>query len=64
RQHGYFGSDEAWLGLRAKLSGRAMENTVAVFNTLIDALARTELHPIMVDADANDLLVDLAELAM
>ncbi|NYZ51854.1 hypothetical protein HCY93_50960, partial [Escherichia coli] len=29
-----------------------------------DALARTEQHPIMVDADANDLLVDLAELAM
>nr|WP_227521808.1 hypothetical protein [Klebsiella pneumoniae] len=43
----------------AILSGRAMENPVAVFNTLIDALARTELHPIMVDADANDLLVDL-----
>ncbi|MDV1811062.1 plasmid replication protein, CyRepA1 family [Enterobacter hormaechei] len=64
RQHDYFGFDEATQGLRAVLSGRAMENPVAVFNTLIDALARTELHPIMVDADANDLLVDLAELAM
>ncbi|HBX8014070.1 TPA: origin of replication binding family protein [Klebsiella pneumoniae] len=64
RQHDYFGFDEATQGLRAILSGRAMENPVAVFNTLIDALARTELHPIMVDADANDLLVDLAELAM
>ncbi|MGK6847497.1 hypothetical protein ACKU5V_027190 [Klebsiella pneumoniae] len=41
-----------------------MENPVGVFNTLIDALARTEEHAIMVDADANDLLVDLAELAM
>ncbi len=58
RQHDYFGFDEATQGLRAILSGRAMENPVAVFNTLIDALARTELHPIMVDADANDLLVD------
>ncbi|EHB7583716.1 origin of replication binding family protein [Escherichia coli] len=64
RQHDYFGFDEATQGLRAVLSGRAMENPVAVFNTLIDALARTEQHPIMVDADANDLLVDLAELAM
>ncbi|WP_407261579.1 hypothetical protein [Klebsiella quasipneumoniae] len=65
RQHDYFGFDEATQGLRAILSGRAMENPVAVFNTLIDALARTELHPIMVDADANDLLVGrLAELAM
>ncbi|EBK3072106.1 origin of replication binding family protein [Salmonella enterica] len=64
RQHDYFGFDEATQGLRAILSGKAMENPVAVFNTLIDALARTELHPIMVDADANDLLVDLAELAM
>ncbi|GHC81083.1 hypothetical protein GCM10010136_34460 [Limoniibacter endophyticus] len=49
----YFGFDEATQGLRAILSGRAMENPVAVFNTLIDALARTELHPIMVDADAD-----------
>ncbi|MCB4234033.1 origin of replication binding family protein, partial [Klebsiella pneumoniae] len=44
RQHDYFGFDEATQGLRAILSGRAMENPVAVFNTLIDALARTELH--------------------
>lgn len=63
-QHDFFGLDEATQGLRAILSGRAMENPVGVFNTLIDALARTEQHPIMVDADANDLLVDLAELAM
>ena len=41
RQHDYFGFDEATQGLRAVLSGRAMENPVAVFNTLIDALART-----------------------
>lgn len=64
RQHDFLGLDEATQGLRAILSGRAMENPVAVFNTLIDALAKTERHPIMVDADANDLLVDLAELAM
>lgn len=64
RQHDFFGFDEATQGLRAILSGRAMENPVGVFNTLIDSLARTEQHPIMVDADANDLLVDLAELAM
>lgn len=64
RQHDFFGFDEATQGLRAILAGRAMENPVGVFNTLIDALARTEEHAIMVDADANDLLVDLAELAM
>jgi putative DNA primase/helicase len=64
RQHDFFGFDEATQGLRAIISGRAMENPVGVFNTLIDALARTERFPIMVDADANDLLVDLAELAM
>ncbi|HHA2249958.1 TPA: plasmid replication protein, CyRepA1 family [Enterobacter ludwigii] len=64
RQHDFFGFDEATQGLRAILAGRAMENPVGVFNTLIDALARTEDHAIMVDADANDLLVDLAELAM
>ncbi len=64
RQHDFFGFDEATQGLRAILAGRAMENPVGVFNTLIDALARTEDHALMVDADANDLLVDLAELAM
>lgn len=64
RRHDFFGFDEATQGLRAILAGRAMENPVGVFNTLIDALARTEDHALMVDADANDLLVDLAELAM
>jgi putative DNA primase/helicase len=64
KQHDFLGLDEATQGLRAILAGRAMENPVGVFNTLIDAFARTEQHAIMVDADANDLLIDLAELAM
>ncbi|MEL2282401.1 hypothetical protein AAER89_29135, partial [Klebsiella pneumoniae] len=41
----------------------AMESPVAVFNALLEALARPGLHPNMVNAASNDLLVDLAELA-
>ncbi|MDE9517857.1 origin of replication binding family protein [Xenorhabdus bovienii] len=64
KNHDFFGLDEATQGLRAILSGKAMDNPVGVFNQLIDALARTTEHPVMVDADANDLLVELAELAI
>jgi putative DNA primase/helicase len=64
RNHDFIGLDEATQGIRAILSGKAMGNPVAVFNTLIDAMARTEKTAIMVDADANDLLIDFAELVM
>ncbi|WP_237387314.1 plasmid replication protein, CyRepA1 family [Xenorhabdus sp. Sc-CR9] len=64
KNHDFFGLDEATQGLRAILSGKAMDNPVGVFNQIIDALARTTEHPVMVDADANDLLVELAELAI
>ena len=63
RQHDFLGFDEATQGLRATLSGKAMGNPVAVFNELINAIAVTENLPLMVDADANDMLVQLCELA-
>lgn len=63
RQHDFLGFDEATQGLRATLSGKAMQNPVAVFNELINAIAVTENLPLLVDADANDMLVQLCELA-
>lgn len=63
RQHDFLGFDEATQGLRATLSGKAMGNPVAVFNELINAIAVTENMPLMVDADANDMLIELCELA-
>jgi len=62
--HDFFGLDEATQGLRAILSGRAMENPTTVFNKLIDAVARTEENAILVDADASDILVDFCELVL
>ncbi|WP_168195947.1 plasmid replication protein, CyRepA1 family [Nissabacter sp. SGAir0207] len=64
KNHEFFGLDEATQGLRAILSGRAMENPTAVFNQLIDAIARTEDNAVLVDADASDILIDLCELAL
>lgn len=63
RQHDFLGFDEATQGLRATLSGKAMQNPVAVFNELINSIAVTENLPLLVDADANDMLVQLCELA-
>lgn len=63
RQHDFLGFDEATQGLRATLSGKAMQNPVAVFNELISAIAVTDDLPLLVDADANDMLVQLCELA-
>ncbi|ENP7884568.1 hypothetical protein ACEG13_004872, partial [Salmonella enterica] len=56
--------DEATQGLRATLSGKAMAHPVDVFNKLIDAIAYSEDHALLVDADASDILVDICELAM
>ena len=64
KNHDFFGLDEATQGLRAILSGKAMENPVAVFNQLIDSIARTEDNAVLVDADASDILVDLCKLAL
>ncbi|EIU1267159.1 hypothetical protein L3488_004156 [Salmonella enterica subsp. enterica serovar Agbeni] len=64
RQHDFLGFDEATQGLRATLSGKAMGSPVAVFNALIDGIASTDDHALLVDADANDMLVELCELAM
>lgn len=64
RKHDFFGLDEATQGLRATLSGKAMAHPVDVFNRLIDSIAYTDEHALLVDADASDILVDLCELAM
>lgn len=64
KRHDFFGLDEATQGLRATLSGKAMAHPVDVFNKLIDAIAYSEEHALLVDADASDILVDLCELAM
>lgn len=64
KNHDFFGLDEATQGLRAILSGRAMENPTYVFNQLIDSIARTEENAVLVDADASDILVDLCQLAL
>ena len=64
KNHDFFGLDEATQGLRAILSGRAMENPTYVFNQLIDSIARTEDNAVLVDADASDILVDLCLLAL
>lgn len=64
RQHDFLGFDEATQGLRATLSGKAMQNPVAVFNELVNAIAVTDDLPLLVDADANDMLVQLCELAV
>ncbi|WP_337049741.1 plasmid replication protein, CyRepA1 family [Serratia fonticola] len=63
-KHDFFGLDEATQGLRAILSGKAMANPVDVFNRIIDSIATTEDHAVLLDADANDLLVELCELAL
>ncbi|MBJ3579627.1 hypothetical protein JGC46_23400, partial [Salmonella enterica subsp. enterica serovar Derby] len=64
KSHYFFGLDEATQGLRATLSGKAMAHPVDVFNKLIDAIAYSEDHALLVDADASDILVDICELAM
>lgn len=64
RKHDFFGLDEATQGLRATLSGKAMAHPVDVFNRLIDSIAYSDDHSLLVDADASDILVDLCELAM
>lgn len=64
RKHDFFGLDEATQGLRATLSGKAMAHPVDVFNRLIDSIAYSDEHALLVDADASDILVDLCELAM
>ncbi|MDU4291129.1 plasmid replication protein, CyRepA1 family [Mixta calida] len=62
--HDLFALDEATQGLRAILSGRAMEEPTRVFNRLIDSLACSKERSLLVDADASDILVDLCELAL
>lgn len=64
RKHDFFGLDEATQGLRATLSGKAMAHPVDVFNRLIDSIAYSDDHALLVDADASDILVDLCELAL
>ncbi|MBA5234790.1 hypothetical protein H2Y56_22165 [Pectobacterium aroidearum] len=63
-RHDFFGLDEATQGLRATLSGKAMAHPVDVFNRLIDSIAVTDDHALLVDADASDILVDVCELAL
>lgn len=63
-RHDFFGLDEATQGLRATLSGKAMAHPVDVFNQLIESIAMTDDHALLVDADASDILVDLCELAL
>jgi len=63
-KHDFFGLDEATQGLRATLSGKAMAHPVDVFNRLIESIAMTDDHALLVDADASDILVDLCELAL
>ncbi|MDE9443376.1 hypothetical protein KKJ13_17700 [Xenorhabdus bovienii] len=64
KNHDFFGLDEATQGLRSTLSGRAMAHPVDVFNQLINSIAVTDEHAVLVDADASDILIDLCELAL
>ncbi|KKZ18090.1 hypothetical protein AAY84_12105 [Serratia marcescens] len=63
-KHDFFGLDEATQALRAILSGAFMTDSVPVLHKLIDGIATTENHAVLLDADASDLLVDLCELAL
>ena len=56
--------DEAAQTLRHVTSGGAIKYPVAVFNKWLQILAATKEKVILADADANDLLVEFAELGL
>lgn len=64
KDHDFIGFDEATQGLRAICTSKIVQYPVDVFNRLILAIASTREHAILVDADANDTLVEVCEMAM
>ncbi|WP_392563230.1 plasmid replication protein, CyRepA1 family (plasmid) [Orbus sturtevantii] len=64
REHGFLGFDEATQGLRAICTSRVVQYPVDVFNRLILAIASSREHSVLVDADANDTLIELCEMAI
>lgn len=56
--------DEAAQTLRHITAGSAIQYPVAVFNKLLSMMATTRDQIILADADANDTLVEFAELAL
>ena len=64
REHGFLGFDEATQGLRAICTSKIVKYPVDVFNQLILAIASSREHAVLVDADANDTLIELCEIAI
>lgn len=64
REHGFLGFDEATQGLRAICTSKIVKYPVDVFNQLILAIASSREHAVLVDADANDTLIELCEIAL
>lgn len=64
REHGFLGFDEATQGLRAICTSKIVKYPVDVFNQLILAIASSRENAVLVDADANDTLIELCEMAI
>lgn len=64
KEHGFLGFDEATQGLRAICTSKIVKYPVDVFNQLILAIASSREHAVLVDADANDTLIELCEIAI
>lgn len=64
KEHGFLGFDEATQGLRAICTSKIVKYPVDVFNQLILAIASSREHAVLVDADANDTLIELCEIAL
>ena len=64
RNHDFLGFDEATQGLRAICTSKIVKYPVDVFNQLITAIASSRRHAVLVDADANDTLIELCEIAI
>ncbi|EIY4766793.1 toprim domain-containing protein [Vibrio cholerae] len=63
KDHDFFALDEATQNLSSIITGTAMSYPVKVFETLVYALATTNEKILLTDADANDHLVWLLEVA-
>lgn len=64
KDHDFLGFDEATQGLRAICTSKIVKYPVDVFNQLILAIASSREHAVLVDADANDTLIELCEIAI
>lgn len=64
KDHSFLGFDEATQGLRSICTSKIVKYPVDVFNQLILAIASSREHAVLVDADANDTLIELCEIAI